>query len=318
MRTERGMVSLMITIIISLLLVIITTSMAILMVGELRQSTDSDQSTKAFYAAEAGIEEAVWRIRDALENGTPIPVRNDCSSLPPAANIDPNIAFTCQIIKSENTVLTDTVAKDEPRQYDVGSINFNNLELSWHSGGGNLQAPASFPPGSAWSYPAAMELTIISYPQTISDIFSDIEVKTFTLVPGGSLGSASANYNAAVTNPIYAQCTAGGTYNCRFTISGGIDSSRSHIVRFRPRYTGTSYQLRFMVGGTAVEMPDQFATIDVTARSGDVFRRVRSKVRIVNGVARGLDYVLFAETDICKNLTVRPSVDQIYEGNLCP
>jgi hypothetical protein len=98
-------------------------------------------------------------------------------------------------------------------------------------------------------------------------------------------------------------------------------NTRNFILRLRSRYAGTDYRLTFMSGlngnGTVVNVPDGTATIDITAKAGDVFRRVVYKVPYKNGAASGLDYVIFSDQDVCKNFgVINGLIDSTSTG--CP
>lgn len=79
------------------------------------------------------------------------------------------------------------------------------------------------------------------------------------------------------------------------------------FLRVRPRYNSASYRIRFYAEDrvTPVYMPDGNATIDVTARSGDYFRRVLAKKQLVPTVYDGVfDNAIFSGADICKNMRI--------------
>src|SRR5437899_362038 len=63
---QRGAVALLTTIIIGILLIIIVTSMVYLMIGELRQATDTDQSARAYVLAQSRAEDIAFDIRRRL------------------------------------------------------------------------------------------------------------------------------------------------------------------------------------------------------------------------------------------------------------
>jgi hypothetical protein len=68
-----------------------------------------------------------------------------------------------------------------------------------------------------------------------------------------------------------------------------------------------SYKLQFInSSGTVMSVPSSNTTIDVTARSGPVYRRVVAKVPN-NTVPAGLNYVIFSDTNICKAFIVPSS-----------
>jgi len=70
--------------------------------------------------------------------------------------------------------------------------------------------------------------------------------------------------------------------------------------------------MTFLNGASVVTVPDGTATIDVTAKAGQTFRRVISKLPINGGAAGGLNYVMYSDTNICKAFDVMnnlPSTD---------
>jgi Tfp pilus assembly protein PilX len=69
---DRGAVALMTSIIISILLTIITTGLVSVMASELRQSSDAEQSTLAFYAAQSGVEDGVQKVLARLLMMSPV------------------------------------------------------------------------------------------------------------------------------------------------------------------------------------------------------------------------------------------------------
>ncbi len=78
------------------------------------------------------------------------------------------------------------------------------------------------------------------------------------------------------------------------------------FLRLKARYASTSYSIRFYdKDGQPVYVPDGYATIDVTARSNNYFRRVVAKKRISPSVYDGVfDNALFSGTTICKTMQV--------------
>lgn len=87
------------------------------------------------------------------------------------------------------------------------------------------------------------------------------------------------------------------------TLTGYGGPVQAHVLRLKSRYAGMHYSLQFYNGAALKSVPDQFATIDVTARSGDVFRRIIYKVRLASGAAN-VDYAIYSDTNICKNMSV--------------
>ncbi len=86
---------------------------------------------------------------------------------------------------------------------------------------------------------------------------------------------------------------------------GGFDST-TMMLRIRPRYSAASYRIRFFdASGNPVYMPDGNATIDVTARSGNYFRRVLAKKQLTPTIYDGVfDNALFSGSNVCKNMRI--------------
>jgi hypothetical protein len=82
----------------------------------------------------------------------------------------------------------------------------------------------------------------------------------------------------------------------------GSFANTTMMLRIRPRYNAASYRIRFFdASGNPVYMPDGNATIDVTARSGNYFRRVLAKKQLTPTIYDGVfDNALFSGSDICR------------------
>jgi hypothetical protein len=63
-------------------------------------------------------------------------------------------------------------------------------------------------------------------------------------------------------------------------------------------YTGNN------ANGSTVAVNDGTATIDVTAYAGATYRRVIAKLPSLKGAAGGLNYVMYSDTNICKDFNV--------------
>ncbi len=98
-----------------------------------------------------------------------------------------------------------------------------------------------------------------------------------------------------------------GTSNVLYDSFGSF-SNTTMFLRIRPRYNSASYRIKFYAdaaGTQQVFMPDGNATIDVTARSNNYFRRVLAKKQLIPTVYDGIfDNAVFSGADICKNMRV--------------
>ncbi len=96
-----------------------------------------------------------------------------------------------------------------------------------------------------------------------------------------------------------------GSTNVFYDGASSFDNT-TMMLRIRPRYSAASYRIRFFDKyNNPVFMPDGNATIDVTARSGNYFRRVLAKKQLTPTIYDGVfDNALFSGSDICKNMRI--------------
>src|SRR5581483_10685484 len=199
------------------------------------------------------------------------------------------------------------LAREQTLQLDLpsGSFSSGSVKLEWDldgSGDSPVVAGYSFPgaytpAGGSWSYPAAPELTATSYAATIDNSGvngggNQAAFKAAIAMPStsGSTSNTAALGSPTGNPPSNGYCSPSLTsYHCVVTFTG-FDNSRGNIIRLRPRYTGMHYRLTF-----SGNIPDQTATIDVTARAGQIYRRVIAKVPLRSGVPTGLDYVIYGD-----------------------
>jgi hypothetical protein len=336
-RQERGAVAMLTTIIVGILLAIVTTGLITLMISELRQSNDSEQSVRAYYAAQSGVEDGISKVIAALGSSK---VDQLCGS---AASRNTNldtanpgvVGWTCQQITYSGSPRGSLPTPDKAVQIDVSNANFGSMVLEWDvtpppPGGypaNFFNAPVgNFPTQAAgWPYAAPIEVNIIRYPTAAFDADTAGAIGLYTGLVVPRVAGSTPIYNYASlkgSNPLTSACNpAAGSYHCRvvfdqFNNGGG---NNSFIVRLRTRYVGSDYRLTFTAGnngnGAVVSVPDGTATIDITAKAGDAFRRVVYKVPYRSGAAGGLDYVIYADGDVCKNFAV---VAGAVTGTGCP
>ncbi len=320
---EQGMVSLTISIVVGILLIIIVLSSFSIMFRLQRESTDSDLSIRAQYAAEAGAEDALTMIQRELAAGTlsAADFTNTCNDSGTQLS---GTSYTCQKLSYTTNNLTGVLERDgQPVQFDLGSTPFSTIVVQWNtdedSNANGVGTPSYAPPANflgdstnlgvdKWNYPAALELTTVAFPNGGNfNIATDTRYKFYTnLISPGNTATPTSSTAPTVANQT-GDCTqagSGGGYNCTMTFTGVGTPAGSNVLRLRSRYAGTHYSLKFYsAGGALMNVPDQFATIDVTARAGDVYRRIIYKVRLDTGTA-AVDYVIYSDRDICKNFQV--------------
>jgi hypothetical protein len=351
---QGGAVALFTTILISMLLIIITLSLITLQTLQLRKSEDAEQTLRAYYTAEAGVEDAVSKVLAKVITGDQV-----CSD-PGASNTNYDTVgdsgWTCQQVTFSGAPSGLLGAPDQAvtvDPYPIGPPTWKALLVFWNTqqvpkpattaipgfAGGNAPTEASF------NYNLApLELSVLEYPSggfaanKVCNTFSGgvwtpagctVTLQNLLLYPGGNSVPVDVRYDQGLSGlgPVPGNCGVLGRtgplssgpmqYNCWALISHITDPNTDFLFRIRSRYVASSYKMLFCVaasgancGTNNVNVPDGTATIDVTARSGQTYRRVISKLPLNQGAASGLNYVMYSDTDICKNFSVVNNVAQ--------
>jgi hypothetical protein len=326
---ERGAVALLTTIIIGILLTIITTGLISLMISELRQSNDAEQSVRAYYAAQSGVEDAISKVIAAL----PGQVAQVCPGAGTTnTNLDPanpgKVGWTCQQISYSGSPTGSLPLRDKSTQIEIGNVPaVRSMSLQWDLtpppfAPGFFNAPVgNFPDTSGgWDHPAVIEVALVEYPAgSFVASAGTIVLRNALVVPTTGVGVPILLTSLSGNSVRAGSCNAGaGSYHCTALFTG-LNPANSYIVRLRSRYVGSDYKLTFLnAAGGVVQVPDGTATIDITAKAGDAFRRVVYKVPFQNGAASGLDYVIYSDTDVCKNFGVISGAYDPAVGGTCP
>jgi len=326
---ERGAVALITAMIVSILLLITTSGMVALTLKSLKGSSDGAQSTKAYYAAEGGLEEALLKIR----NGQPA---DDCAGSANTPQAAKDGVVTCTKVTTETNNIVGTVGADSSVQIDLSAVaNVRAIQIEWGvpenvtysstsiplylDGAGNSQFPkrdATVWPNTA---PAVVEMGIVEFPPGDLSI-GDVIYKQATLTPkSAKAGDRTANFNgggvadytrsADFSKPTVTPCRQTGTYQCLAAV-GNVNTGKRYMLRLKTRYNGMQYRISVVdVNNKPLTIPGAVYTVDVTARAGDTFRRVKTSFP-VNGASSptstdGLDYVLYSDTNICKAFEIK-------------
>lgn len=325
----------MLTIIfLAMVMTIVTISYVRLSVNEQRQSTDDDLNTRAFYAAESGIEDGKRAIQAYLNNSMTEAELNGDVCAPPASSSftpvldsdgdsivlvseDPNVdsAYTCHFIDmAPGDVRAELTAWGDSLFVPLRTANndpFDRVVISWHEEGDDQpdsynnasNNSKSLPQTSAWDLPAMLRTRLFSVP---SAGFSrnDIDDQMGFLNPSSASDAISvSNLDRSIFNVVCNQSLS--EYNCSATITG-INSSRLNYLRIQALYQNTHIRVQLFNGsGTPVVFEDVQAEIDVTGRANDVFKRLQARVSLAPEDPFELpDYALLSGEDICKNFLV--------------
>lgn len=324
-REQDGLVSMIAVIFISILLTIIILSMVRLTNSENRLATDFLLSTKASYAAEAGIEDAIKKLR-----ANPSFSQTSCID---DIDVEPGVtAYTCQLVETQSSEFVGKIRPSQVLQVDLSdpSTNFAQLKLYWYQKTLDDGLPAFSPYPSDNRNPSTplptmlplLRAELVEYPKGRPFNRTEIRQSVFFIRPkigsGGSDGVRWGNYSSGQT----AVATDGrcrlvtdvvdGDFTCEFTMRNGapghvIDTSNNnYVLRVSTYYerAAISFKLETLdSGGSPVLQNNLMANLDVTARANDVFRRLRYRMPLRPSVSLP-PYALGASDDICKDMEI--------------
>jgi hypothetical protein len=288
----------------------------------------SDQNCSSANSSFTGYDgpgQAGWTCQQVSFSGSPEGKLNQPDQ---AVTVDPG-----HVTPGYNSVLLEWNQSSNASGYDMGANMFS----------GNIPNAAQYAAGGYSAPP--VELSIVEYPNggfSANDVCSyeggawvpntcKVKLQNVVFAPNGigPVGGSVDPYNAGnfnSTGPVRSDCgpigralpasVGGGNvgYNCWAAITNL--NANDYIFRLRSRYATSTYKMIFCHNSNAsdcnnpIAVPDGTATIDVTARAGQSYRRVIYKLPIAQGASGGLNYVMYSDTDICKNFSVINDVAQ--------
>jgi len=291
-----GITSLLFVLAISLVLIVMVGGIAALTVREQQQASNTELSNRALQTAEAGVKAAVAKL-----STTPTYSKGACGTADENAGILGLIitdqSITCATVTSLfSTTYEGFLEVDRTTQFiyapAVNSDTPYYLKLSWNAP--SLGDPADAALASTLGlYPAAddtyksaamVEMNIVYWPKANANAES---FKNATLL-------FAPDNNSNTKNP-FANTCSGGTYSCTTTdVSGAIKGfsiatatgiaaanvgNYNYAIRITPRYKGTHFAFAAYKNGGIDIAPAQSnkAQIDITAKVGNLYRRVKAE-----------------------------------------
>jgi hypothetical protein len=237
-KNTAGFVSLLTCVIISMLLLVITISLTTIENIQLSQAVDSEQSLRAYYTAEAGVEDAVSKIL----SGTIAPgvldnqcLSNTTYSVPSLTDPSEDAGWTCQDVSFTGSPVGKLTQADQAVTVAPGHTvpNYDSVLIEWDqsavAGTAAYNVTGALPTQAQYAakYTAApLELAIVQYPDggfSSNDVCNSggfgipagctVSLENAVLVPGGTapLGGAKIPYSTTAgftkNGPFQANCT---------------------------------------------------------------------------------------------------------------
>ncbi len=337
--SDVGAVSMITVIFVTIILMVIVIGFIRIMISEQRQATDDDLTTRAFYAAESGVEDAKDGLSQFMLTHTG-PITNqdledyfgtgpdECDTFGDEYLIEEGSALetriTCQIINTEpDDVVIDNMRPWHSVSFPLMTQEGNDIasfSLEWHMPVNDgleyaLKTNDSLEQTSDWraggvSYPAGMKVTLMKDTGNREDNIEATRIKHMLPGSGGSNTFAvnSANFGLGDDNPSLVTCDTGveeDEYACSVSFAG-LNNTDDYYVTLTPLYESTSVRLQLLDGnGDNVGVLGVQALVDVTAQAGDVFRRVESRVFLGDPATSLIPDLAVGANEICKDYALR-------------
>lgn len=255
---------------------------------------------------------------------------------------DNQTTIQCRTITSVASTFTQEIEKDKSTQfftYLPGNVGISKMNLLWGDGTAYINSFTGtvFPSGWPRGVPAAMEVSLIYWPKvagqptgTVASLPPDgLPVRTVVLLPrstnsdpGAFGGQTVSNINCGggkngINNQIYS-CSS--SVSLSSILGPRINSTDYNIVvKLKPRYLSTTpIQVQFfsdtVTPNEPIKIQSTIATIDITAKVGDLYRRIQAQKPVASNSF--IDDVLYSQAKICKNLSVHQDLSLVSDN--CP
>ena len=343
--SQRGGASLLTTVILAIVLLGIVGGLTALSVNELRQASNVEQANRALSAAEGEVQKLASEIattagphdRKACNASPSSP--NDKGQEKPVGTASDNLYITCAVVNT--TASSEIVGKlerdetfrinliDAVREDNGASARVDSMSIEWAKAGEDISAlPTDWKPLDvmSWNNPSALELTYawwaasgpITPLESASDDAFGMPMRKYVLRPATSIGTPAIVSTACGTG--YADgflCkSTSNVFLAAASENTANSSSANFMFKLTPRYNGTSFRLKFYDSlGNLLKLPQPYATIDVTARSNNLYRRVvAQKALVQNSTFAIFENAIFSGKSICKDLKVSDAYEPVNAG----
>lgn len=325
LRQQKGGASLLVTIVFALLLLGVVGGLATLSVRELRQASNTEQSNRALTAAESFVEKQANLLVTADDPQSLY--KDTCQKADIGTEAD-NLEITCYTVSAgKGDSAEKSLARDQSFKLELKGLAVASMSIEWETKGRKV---GTFYPTDGWpagmegeaAVPAALETSFVWWNGSSITPLND---------PNGDFGLPLMRYvtkPGRTTGPIATECSndaayAGGYYcrtssNVQLQQVTGQPTVGNLVVKVTPRYSSANIRLKFFdAAGKQLEIPLPYATIDVTARANNLYKRVvATKDLDPSSSFSFLDgNVLFSGENICKDLIVGADSKPVNGGN---
>jgi Tfp pilus assembly protein PilX len=348
---QQGAAAIISVVIFSIIITVVVTAYLRSAIAGQVEALNFDYGTRAYYSAEAGIQDAL-RALDA----DPAISKDSCVTFLPSSPTNTGdlgagmgLSYTCQLINSTPSTVNFDVNQDIngmsrmlPKDL-TGLTGDFNLVVRWSKksesvGIARPGTDAVFPSQNNWSgnsWHPALRVSLLSYPKNNSPLVIDQRLVFLNPLAAGPVSSPLmqpvANLDKSSEEMVQpAQCyDSGGSlsfgdYLCQktFRLSGFDLLNRAFFVRVHSLYASTGVEL-FLTSPTSnepVQLTGSVVQVDVTGKAGSTFRRIRQTFNLNNGVILDNlpDAAVVGGDGICKHYSITDDpIDGFENLGLC-
>ncbi len=337
-KDERGIASVVITMVIIMILSLFVLAMARNAQREQRQALDRQLSSQALYAAESGVNDTVEYIRSHLSDPDLKKKKTECggdnptlaqlsgnTTNPGQVGADAAIKYTCVLYdRQPPTIELSNVSSDTSTIVPIQNANatgINTLSISWDnpdSTGGNFNCPSggSLPRSDNYSCDIGMLRVELISASTGSLTRAALIDKDFTafIYPGlTEFPVASRKNSTGVLSGIFATggCTStGAPRKCTVHINDmDIAGDGRLYLRIKTLYKPRSSVVISGTDRSTSSAPVNFSgaqiLVDVTGKASDVLKRIQVRRQVMPSFNQS-DYGIKTNESLCKLVDVYP------------
>lgn len=317
---ERGMVSIMVTMILMIVMSLIVLGFAQISRRNQRESLDRQLSTQAFYAAESGVNDARELITNAAQNNQAIPAKTSCtdtgngfySTLVNGNQLSNGVSYSCVLVNPSPKSLeySDIGTTGTVIPLESTGANFSSIKVTWKSKT-NSATPAANCPASVNNVFTSAANWTCGYGVMRLDIVP---------VSGSALNSGNLQDNALTlfavprqsNTPVTTAHGGGGRVinaacnntQCEITINNL--NTNAYYMKAISLYQNASLEVSGADGaGSAISLTGAQIIIDATGKAQDVLRRIQVHMPINGYGSRNQlpDNAIESTDSLCKRFS---------------
>jgi len=321
---ERGMASIVITMVTMVVITLIVLGFAALSRREQRQTLDQQLSTQAFYAAETGVEDARAVIKAAIKNGQPIVAKTQCTTndsgntypVDSAMVIDgPNqVSYTClKVDPSPTSLQYNSVSGSNLVLPITASQTITSLEITWTPSMAPTGTPAvcpnsatnSFSPQSKWNCGYGLlraDIVPTNGALTRAGLAGSTLSAFFVPTKSGSPGQLAYTGNTNKPNLLAADCDTASYGSCKATITN-FSGQTAVSLRLNSMYQPSNIKIVAYHNATPMGITGVQAVVDSTGKAVDVLRRIQVRLPVIATGGLLPSSALQSNGSICKRFS---------------